>query len=479
MRVLAASQKFYILFETAPEFVEHISFFEILKGQFNVAELQSLMKNVLAHDLSFEDYQFNGKSGSPANKTLLISANTFQMDENGDPNAIVFIEDITDHLLREFEFKALEETYYNFMEKGNDGIVILQDFMLDYVNTRFSEMLGYSREELADRNILDYVPVEHRLVIAGWINKVLKSGQNIHRNSEINFIMKKGDVFPAEISLSFVHHKSKSSVMMVARNISERKQAESEIKASEEKYSNLVEKGNDGILILQNESIKFVNSVFCEQIGRSRKNLIGSSFLDHVPLEYRRMVSRRLKKVLKDSRSIRRSNEVEFLTIDGKTFPAEISLSFIEHEGISSVMVATRDISERKRAETELKDSERKYSTIVEKGNDGIIIVQDDVLVFVNMKFCEITGYVKKELVGQPFDNFISVEYRNAVLKKFKRSLEKKRDVERKYEVELLSKSGKGTPVEINASVIEHEGEPAYGYYKGYYFSEEQRARAP
>jgi PAS domain S-box-containing protein len=173
------------------------------------------------------------------------------------------------------------------------------------------------------------------------------------------------------------------------------------------------------------------------------------------------MLSGRLRKVLKDMRSLRHNNEVEFVTKSGALLPAEIGLSFISHEGQPSVMINIRDISDRKRAEAELRDSEKKYSTLVEKGNDGIIIVQDEVLVFSNMKFCEISGFSKEELLRRPFEDFLQADYKRVVMKRFRRSLEKNRDTPMKYEVELLSKEGINTPAEINSSVIEHDGKLA------------------
>jgi PAS domain S-box-containing protein len=173
------------------------------------------------------------------------------------------------------------------------------------------------------------------------------------------------------------------------------------------------------------------------------------------------MLGKRVKKVLKDEHSIRRNDEVEFLKKDGEFFPAEISLAFIVHEEKPSVMMTVRDISERKKAESELKASEKKYSSLVEEGNDGIIIVQDSILMFANMKFCEITGFSRPEIIRRPFEDFLSIEYKRLVMNRFRRSLEKNRNSTLKYEIELVSKDGSNTPAEINSSIIDHEGRPA------------------
>ncbi len=251
-------------------------------------------------------------------------------------------------------------------------------------------------------------------------------------------------------------------IVLAIEDVTSGKKSAMELKASEAKYSALVEKGNDGIIIIQEDVLRFTNSKFLELTRYQKEEIINSVLLDHVPLDFRRMLLKRYTKTLRDERSIKRNYEVDFFRKDGSTFPAEVSLSFIYYENDPAVMIAIRDIAERKKAEMELKNSEKKYSTLVEKSNDGIVILQDNHLVFANNKFVEITGYTRTEAIGKPFANFLSMEYRRMIIGKFKRNLEKKRETPHKYEIELLSKAGKKIPAEINSSIIEHEGRPAY-----------------
>lgn len=245
-------------------------------------------------------------------------------------------------------------------------------------------------------------------------------------------------------------------------DITEHKNAEMELRMSEEKYVTLVEKGNDGIIIVQDEILKFVNSKMCELLGYEREELLGGQVLDHVPVDYKRMISKRYNKTLNDKMNIRRNSEAEFLTKQGDRFSAEVSFSYIHHELKPAVVMAIRDISERKRAEIELKDSEKKYSTLVEKGDDMIVIVQNDRLAFANPKFSSVTGYEKDEAIGKPFSEFFSKGYRKMISERFRADMAKNWTSPRKYDVELLSKNSEKIYAELNSSIIEHEGKPAY-----------------
>ncbi len=115
---------------------------------------------------------------------------------------------------------------------------------------------------------------------------------------------------------------------------------------------------------------------------------------------------------------------------------------------------------ERAKRTKEMEESEKKYSTLVEKGNDGIIIIQDGVLKFTNPKMAEISGFSMDEIIGKSFIDFVSPEYRELVADQYKKKT-LGGEVPNRYEIEILSKDGRKIPVEINATIIEYEDRPA------------------
>jgi len=156
------------------------------------------------------------------------------------------------------------------------------------------------------------------------------------------------------------------------------------------------------------------------------------------------------------------SIEVKERTKDGRTLWITLTACprFDDEGNIIGILGIGEDVTERRRAEEELRESERKYSTIVERGSDGIVILQDFVLKFINAKMCEITGRSLEEVENQPFMDFVAPEYRQIVKERYEARLSGQ-SVDNKYEVDILAADGQRIPVEINATVVEYQGKPA------------------
>ena len=247
----------------------------------------------------------------------------------------------------------------------------------------------------------------------------------------------------------------------VHTDITERKQIEEELKKSETRLRTIINLepecvklvALDGTLLEMNPAgLKMVGAKSSEEVcGRSVYDLILPEDLDDF-------------RALHDSacQGVTGSAEFRIVGLDNQERHVEsTSVPWRDAEGnIVAVLSVTRDITERKHAREALRESEEKYSTIVEKGNDGIAIVQEGLIQFVNNKLTEIAGYSKEEVIGKPFIDLLPLEYRELVAERYKKRL-KGEEPPNIYEIEITSKEGKTIPIEINASRIEYKGKPA------------------
>jgi PAS domain S-box-containing protein len=119
-----------------------------------------------------------------------------------------------------------------------------------------------------------------------------------------------------------------------------------------------------------------------------------------------------------------------------------------------------QDITEQKRVEDALQESEEKYRLLVENANDAIFIAQDEVIKFPNPRTTEILGYSENELSEIPFKNLIHPEDKEMVMERYFQRL-KGGKFPSSYSFRIINKSGDESWVQLNAALITWEDRPA------------------
>ena len=118
------------------------------------------------------------------------------------------------------------------------------------------------------------------------------------------------------------------------------------------------------------------------------------------------------------------------------------------------------DITERKRSEEALRESEDKYKRIFENANEGITIAQDGMFKLINSKALEISGYSHQELMSKPFIEFVHPDDQSMVMQHHIKRL-KEEEIPGIYELRFVAKNGNVKWVENNGVIVRWEGKPA------------------
>jgi len=124
---------------------------------------------------------------------------------------------------------------------------------------------------------------------------------------------------------------------------------------------------------------------------------------------------------------------------------------------IDEVILRVEEALDKQHLQRELRESEEKYSTLVESSKDGIIMIQDGVLKFINTAATELVGYSIEEMINANFLKFVAPVYRDLALKRYNDRIEG-RKLPSIHEIEILRKDGKTVPVEINSVLINIKG---------------------
>lgn len=153
--------------------------------------------------------------------------------------------------------------------------------------------------------------------------------------------------------------------------------------------------------------------------------------------------------------------EISYRRKDGSTFPVELSSSYFSApDGTMLLSISFRDITERRRWEEALKESEEKYRAVVEYSNDGIIMIQDGIIKYANPHMAELDGSAPGQLIGTPIEDHIDPEDVQRITEHYRKRIAGEA-VPNMYEARLRRRDGRRAYAELNAGVTRYQGKPA------------------
>lgn len=262
------------------------------------------------------------------------------------------------------------------------------------VNSSYCQMLGYSREEFIGTRIADIVAHDIKEETVQRITKVRSQGQG---RFETKLCCKDGRILDIEVSTQL--HKADKGKMFFAffRDITEHKRAEDEII----KFKTMTDQANYGAAIAKLDgTLTYINEYFAAVHGYTVNELVGRSlfvFHDHEQLP---RVSEINQKLIQEGSY--NALEVWHTHKDGTMFPMLMNATIIKDENNKPIyLTATAiDITEHKKAEKALKNSEQKHKTIFDNAVEGILVAEFDTqkFTYANPAICKMLGYTEEEL---------------------------------------------------------------------------------
>lgn len=228
-----------------------------------------------------------------------------------------------------------------------------------------------------------------------------------------------------------------------------------EIQKSEAKYRSLISQASDAIYLLDlNGNFIDVNDSMCAMMGYSSDELLKMHVTDIIdPQELKN--DPLLSRIELSKQSVIR--ERRFRRKDGSIFTVEVNVKIFPD---NRVLVMARDVSDRKKMETELREAELKFRTIADRSMVGVYILQCGKFIYLNPRFAEIFGYEVGELIGtDPLDTIIHENYRRIAKENIRKRVEGELQSIH-YEAMGAKKGGSTNWVEFYGSSVSINGEP-------------------
>jgi len=346
----------------------------------------------------------------------------------------------------EQRIRESEEKYRNLAENTADILFSLdREGNITYVSPQVAR-LGFNPEELAGNGFLPIIHPEDRERIFTTFKSEMTTGDNVA--STFRLIDKSGLTHWVEerSNILFDDQKRPRGLQGVIRDITERKRAEDALRESEAKFRAIIDQSFQFIgLMIPDGTLIDANRSALAFAGISESTVINRPFWETPWWSH----SADLQEILKDA--IKRAASGETVRFEATHPAADGHLANIDFSirpvldpagRVLYLIPEGRDITERKLAEEALRESEEKYRTLVEHSEDGVVIVQDERLVFVNRALSAMIGYPEEELLGHSVEEFIAPEDLGTVMVLHRERMSGKQ-VPSSYEYSLLHRDGR------------------------------------
>jgi PAS domain S-box-containing protein len=255
------------------------------------------------------------------------------------------------------------------IESALDVMSLLDsDGTVRYLSPASERFLGYEPDELIGTNVLGIIhPDDVQAVLDTFARMMRQPGVTEYVHYRIKH--KDGSWRWAEsIGNNLIHQPFISCIVINSRDINERKLAEDALKDSEEYYRALIEHSMDAIFIIDEQArFKYSNLALERELGYRTEDLIGRSSLDFLHPDDVAMSAEVIAKAVRDPDYSPRI-EVRIQHVDGDYFYFEgVGKSYLDNPSVAGIVIALRDITERKRAEEELRKYRENLEEMVEE----------------------------------------------------------------------------------------------------------------
>ena len=345
------------------------------------------------------------------------------------------------------------DQFHILVEQSSDGIMVTdRDWVLLDVNTSGCLIFGYDRPDLQRRAFGELVAGEE-LPKLELIGKALRTGDSVL--CSLNCRRRGGCSFPAQVNLRPLMD---GRIQIILRDMTQKGRMQARLEASEARYRAIVEDQTEFIRRFKPDlTLTYVNPAFCKYFGKNQFELLGKSFLDLVPPEDHASVSRQVRELSRD-RPVAVAERRSVHAGDEERWQQWVNRAIFDDAGtIIEYQSVGRDITEQKRIERRLKESEVRYRAIVEDQTELIRRFRPDLtLTYVNPAFCKYFGTPEGELLGKSFLALFPVEDHGVI----RRQIE---DLSAKHPVAEAERRWRGTGGErwqlwVNRGICDDSG---------------------
>lgn len=349
-------------------------------------------------------------------------------------------------------------------EMGDDGIIVFdEDYRIEFANVVASELTGYAKERLIGmdfRRLLN----ERDIGYLDQMHSEVGEDESKRVCTEMEVLTEKGLKRDAEVCITIAKvEQSGFKTYAYLRDITERKRMEREIREATKRFEKIAEMGEDGIIVFDADSrIEFANQMASEIMGFPKDQILGREFFSLIGKRDEEFLEEMVMRGEGMGQKV--CTEMSIQTPQGLVKETDVCIAPTQSEGGQIKTYAyIRDITERKKFEKELKESEEKFRNLFERVRHGLYIsTKEGRFVDCNQAMWGGLGYQDKE-------EFLKIDiardlYGKSEDRKTFQGLVEKQGFVKDFEVEWKKKNGEKITVSLTAHAKRNEKEEIIGY---------------
>lgn len=368
---------------------------------------------------------------------------------------LAVFKDTTERKRAEAALHESEQRFKTLAEASFEGIALTDNGIFVDLTEQFANMLACDRNELLGRNVLEFVAPEFR-----------DRAERAHALDEpgpyeFNALRKDGSTFPVEVRARSTLIGGRRLRLTATRDMTAYKAAEEALRRSEERFRLITE--NMGDLVCQADpegKYLYTSPSYRRILGYDGNALLGTSVFEQIHPDDRREIMERFRRGFETGEA----QEAEYRNThaNGQYLWLRSTANFVydSEENPLFTVVTTRDVTARREAEAALLESETKFRTLSENSAAAVFITQDDLFVYANATFQDLSGYDEDDLTRLKFWEIAHPDLRQSIRERGYARWRGESEPTR-YEAVILTKDGKAKWADVSATLIEYRGRPA------------------
>jgi len=374
---------------------------------------------------------------------------------------VAIYNDITKQKKAKEALKESEDKFRTISSSARDAIIMIDnEGKVNYWNYAAEKLFGYKSKEILGKNLHKVItPQRYIKAYARGFKKfqVTGNGAAVGKTLELNALKKDGTEFPVELSMSSVKIKGKWNAIGMIRDTTERKKAENILQEKEGLLRATLESTDDGILVVDEQwHVTHTNTRFTKmwkipkkiiQTGDDRK------LLDYVlnQLEDPQAFLSRVKQLYKTPKE-----SLDIITFKDDRVFERFSCPLIQKGKVTGRVWNFRDVTERKKAENAIHESEERYRATFESTGTAMMIIEEDTTIsLANHQLELLAGYSKQEIEGKiSWTKFVHKKDLEKMKKYHKERRKQEGNAPKQYEFRFIDKNKNIKNIFLTVNVI-------------------------